>query len=96
MGEKGNFPVDSTAARGLPKVGHPTAAKDPAAPFAAKDAAGPMAAKDPAASVAAKDLAGPTAPPAGSPAPPPNLTGLGGFVAGRDARRDDDPPAAGA
>ena len=95
MGEKGNLPGGNAAASAWSKVGHPTAAKDPAAPMASKDSATPMAAKDPAAPTAAKDLGVPPPPPAGS-APPQGLSGMGGFVAGREARRDDDPPVAGA
>jgi hypothetical protein len=87
MGEKGNLPIEHTTGSGLPKVGHPTAAKD---------AAAPMAAKDPALPTAAKDLGAPPPLPAGNVPPPHGLPGMGGFVAGREARRDDDPPVAGA
>jgi hypothetical protein len=96
MGEKGNLPGGNAAASDWSKVGHPTAAKDPAAPMAAKDPAAPTAAKDPAVPTAAKALGVPPPPPAGSAPPPQGLPGMGGFVAGREARRDDDPPVAGA
>jgi hypothetical protein len=99
MGEKGNLPIGSSEASGLPKVGHPVAAKDPGAGLAAKDLGAGTAAKDLGAGLAAKDAGGfatpPPAPPAGTP-PQPGLPGMGGLVAGRDGRRDDDPPATGA
>ena len=100
MGEKGNLPFGSTEASGLPKVGSPVAAKDLGAGLAAKDPGVGSAAKDLAAGMAAKDAGGlavpPSAPPTGGPPPQPGLPGIGGFAAGRDTRRDDDPPAAGA
>ena len=87
MGEKGNLPGGNAAASEWSKIGHPTAAKDPAAG---------LAAKDPAVPTGAKDLGVPPPLPAGSAPPPHGLPGMGGFVAGRQARRDDDPPVAGA
>jgi hypothetical protein len=86
MGEKGNFPGGSTATSGLPKAGHPTAAKEQG---------GGMAAKDPGLPTAAKDLGTPPPPPADGAPPPHGLPGMGGFLAAREARRDDDPPVAG-
>jgi hypothetical protein len=97
MGEKGNFPGGSTATSGLPKVGHPTAAKEAGGGMAAKEAAAGLAAKDPGLPTATKDLgAAPPPPPANGAPAPHGLPGMGGFLAGREDRRDDDPPVAGA
>jgi hypothetical protein len=92
MGEKGNLPFGSKEASGLPKVGSPVAAKDPGVGTAAKDVAAGMAAKD----AGGFGAAAPSASPAAGPPPQPGLPGFGGFAAGRDTSRDDDPPAAGA
>ena len=99
MGEKGNLPIGSSETGGLPKVGHPVAAKETGPGWAAKDPGAATAGKDLIAGMAAKDtgsFAAPApAPPAGSTPSQPGLPGTGGFLAGRDNRRDDDPPAAG-